>query len=332
MKVASIACAVALLGLGAAAEAKPSPRVHVLSFSYPSSSGVARTAYLVVPSWYGARRHPALPLVISPHGRGVDGRYNLRFWGTLPADGPFVLVSPDGGGRRLPLYSWGYRGQIADLARMPLLARAAFPWLTIARRRIYAVGASMGAQEALLLASRSGISLAGVAAFDPVTDLAARYRAWPRTAGEHALPARARIELGGTPEQVPRAYAARSPAAELRAIVSSRVPIELWWSRRDRVVTDQPHQTGLFYRRLVALAPAAPVQEIVGYWQHGHAMHPRTQLRAALACFRLVPSRGVRVPRYLQRGGPGGSVEELPPARGRSEVRFRRSFCGRSGT
>jgi hypothetical protein len=38
------------------------------------------------------------------------------------------------------------------------------------------------------------------------------------------------------------------------------------------------------------------VRRVVGDWAHGHAMHPQTHLPAALACFGLIPSGGVRVP------------------------------------
>jgi poly(3-hydroxybutyrate) depolymerase len=267
--------------------------VRTLTFSYRSSAGVQATAYLVLPSWYGPRSHPAVPFVISPHGRGVSGRYNLRFWGAIADRGPFIVVSPDGHGRKLPFYSWGWRGQIDDLARMPQLARAAFPWLHIDARRVYAIGDSMGAQEVLLLAARRGIKLAGVAAFDPVSDMAARYSAWSLTPGEQQLPALARIEFGGTPISAPSAYAARSPIDYVGAIARSHIPIQLWWSRRDAVITDQGIQSERFYERLVELD--ARVRRVVGDWAHGHAMHPQTHLPAALACFGLIPANGVRV-------------------------------------
>jgi poly(3-hydroxybutyrate) depolymerase len=305
--------------------------VRTLTFSYRSHAGTTRIAYVVLPAWYGPARHPPVPLVISPHGRGVDGAYNLRFWGALPAAGPFVLVSPDGQGRRLSLYSWGDGGQVEDLARMPSLLHRAFPWLDVDPHRIYAIGDSMGGQEVLLmLAARRGPRLAGVAALDPVTDMAARYRAWGVTPGEQRLPALAQIEFGGSPARRPLAYAARSPAARIVAIARSGVPLQLWWSHRDAVVTDQPRQTEAFYRRLVALAPTAPVQEVVGYWQHAHEMHPNTQLPAALACFDLIPATGVRVPAYATAAS-GGSVEELPPEAARPDVPFSRGFCGRAG-
>ena len=324
--VVATACVLATAHAGAAPSATPT---RVLVFVYRSSTGAERTAYLVLPAWYGPQRHPALPLVISPHGRGVDGAYNLRFWGGLPGRGAFALVSPDGQGRRLGLYSWGYRGQVDDLARMPELAGSAFPWLTVDRSRVFAIGDSMGGQEVLLLAARRGAGLAGVAALDPVTDMAARYRRWFVTAGERALPAKARVEFGGSPARVPAAYAARSPASFVDAIARSGVPLQLWWSHRDAVVTDQSVQTGAFAERLRRIAPSAPVQEVVGYWQHAHEMHPETQLPAVLACFGLLPSAGIRVPAYVV--ARSGAIQELPPASSRKPVPLTRGFCGRAG-
>jgi poly(3-hydroxybutyrate) depolymerase len=320
---------IALSGVAPARDGA-TPRVRTVAFTYRAHSGARRTAYLVVPAWYGPKRHPPLPIVVSPHGRGVDGSYNLRFWGDLPARGRFALVSPDGQGRRLPLYSWGYAGQITDLARMPELARRALPWLTLERGRFYAIGDSMGGQEVLLLAARRGVGLAGVAAFDPVTNMSARYAVWARTPGERRLRPLARVEFGASPAERPRAYAIRSPDHWLRAIAASDVPLQLWWSHRDRVITDQAAETGSFYRRLVRTSATAPVQEIVGYWQHAHEMHPDTQLAAALACFGLIAPDGVRVPAYTQPDGPGGAVEELAPEAKAAPVPFTPSFCGRA--
>jgi poly(3-hydroxybutyrate) depolymerase len=265
--------------------------VRTLTFHYRTHAGTIRPAYLVLPAWYGKQRHPRIPFVISPHGRGVNGKYNLRFWGGIAARGPFAVVSPDGQGRRLgPAYSWGWRGQIEDLARMPALARRAFPWLRIDAHRVYAIGDSMGAQEVLLLGTR--MKLAGIAAFDPVSDMTARYRAWSVTPGEMDLPAKARVEIGGTPSSARQAYAARSPISFARELARSRVPIQLWWSTQDAVITDHDLQSQRFYDRLLSLH--ARVARVVGDWAHGHAMHPETNLPAALACFGLIPRAGVQ--------------------------------------
>jgi hypothetical protein len=289
--------------------------VRTLPFTYRTHAGARATAYLVVPSWYGPSRHPPLPLVVSPHGRGVTGRYNLRFWGALPARGSFALVSPDGHGRRLARYSWGYPGQIDDLARLPALLRSTFPWLRL-DGHTYGIGASMGGQEVLLLAAR--VPLAGVAAFDSATDMRLRYRAWSHTPGEQQLPALARVEIGGTPSDNPDAYAARSPIEDVGALVRRRTRLLLWWSRNDRVVTDGAEETGALFRRL---QNRAPVQQIVGLWQHAHEMHPGTQLPAALACLGLLPFDGIEVPAY--RRTSAGIEERAGP-----QVPLTSDFCG----
>ena len=98
------------------------------------------------------------------------GRDNLRYWGALPAFGPFALVDPQGQGRRLTRYSWGWRGQIDDLARMPRIVERAVPGLRLDRSRIYAIGSSMGGQETLLLVARHPHLLAGAAALDSATE------------------------------------------------------------------------------------------------------------------------------------------------------------------
>ena len=291
--------------------------VRTLPFTYRTHDGHSAKAFLVVPAWYGPRRRPPLPLVVSPHGRGVDGRYNLRFWGALPARGRFALVSPDGYGRKLGRYSWGYAGQIDDLLRMGSIARRAAPWLRL-DGRVYGVGASMGGQEVLLMAARE--HLAGVAAFDSGTDMALRYRAWFTTPGEHRLPPLGRIEIGGTPTENPAAYAARSPIDHVAAIVRNRTRIQIWWSRRDRVVTDGARESGALSERLRG---RAPVQQVVGTWAHAHEMHPGTQLPAALACRGLLPFDGVAVPAYRVTDG---GVEET----GGGEVPLRPDFCGAS--
>ena len=47
------------------------PAVRVLAISYQAHDGLSRRAYLILPAWYGPLKHPPIPLVISPHGRGV---------------------------------------------------------------------------------------------------------------------------------------------------------------------------------------------------------------------------------------------------------------------
>ena len=154
----------------------------------------ARKATVVLPSAWGPGNVPQpLPLVISPHGRNGFGEVNAYYyWKELPADGPFALVSPDGLGRAhdqasdpndqpppaLGFYTYGYPGQIGDLARMPSILKATLPWLELDLTRVYVLGSSMGGQETILLAAKYPTALAGgdgvlagAAAFDAPCDL-----------------------------------------------------------------------------------------------------------------------------------------------------------------
>jgi len=270
----AIAAAASLVALPAAAampvrDTAPPGLVKILGFPYRAHNGDERLAFLVLPRWYGPRRHPPIPLVISPHGRGIGASQNIQLWGNLPARGRFALLSPEGQGRRLVLFSWGDPGQIADLARMPRLARRAFPWLRLERRRIYAVGESMGGQETLLLVAHDPRLLAGAAAFDAPANMDLRYRDFRELRRGLRLQRMARFEIGGPPSLAPRLYAERSPLALARRIALSGVPLELWWSRADRVVADQAAQSGLLYRTIKRLDPRAPVHAVVGRWAHG---------------------------------------------------------------
>jgi poly(3-hydroxybutyrate) depolymerase len=256
--------------------------IRIIRLTYVANGDHRRTAYLVLPRWYGPRLHPAIPLVISPHGRGVHGSANAARWGDLPAFGPFAVVCPDGQGRRLELYSWGWRGQIDDLARMPAILERSIPWLRIAPHRIYAVGSSMGGQETLLLVALHPQLLAGAAALDSATDMAARYRAFRYITHAALLRAFARTEIGGTPASDPRAYALRSPMHYARELAFSGVPLEIWWSTRDKVVRDQNQESGRLYRAIRRLNPRAPVTEYVGRWRHSREMQPLGELPLVL--------------------------------------------------
>jgi hypothetical protein len=272
--VLAVAAAASLVVLPAAAampvpDTGPPGLVKILGFPYRAHNGDERLAFLVLPRWYGPRNHPPIPLVISPHGRGIDASQNVLLWGSLPARGRFALISPEGQGRRLVLFSWGDPGQIADLARMPWLARRAFPWLRFERRRIYAVGESMGGQETLLLVAHDPRLLAGAAAFDAPANMGLRYRDFRGLRRGLRLQRMARFEIGGPPWRSPRLYAERSPLDLARRIALSGVPLELWWSRDDRVVTDQAAQSGLLYRTIERFRPHAPVRRFVGGWAHG---------------------------------------------------------------
>ena len=293
----------------AVATAPSADGVKTLIVHYRSHRGATRSARVLLPAWYGPRDNPPLPLIISPHGRGLSGEANAAIWGDLPARGWFAVVNPDSQGRRLARYSWGYAGHVDDLARMPRIVERALPWLRIDRTRIFAFGGSMGGQETLLLLARHPRLLAGAAAFDSVTDFALQYsrfplltcrgvcrRAWREPIGT-GLQKLAQLEVGGPPETARRAYAARSPLTYASRIAASCVPLQLWWSVADRIVTAQDRQSGRFYRALKRHNPGAPVYAFVGDWAHSAEMHAKRLLPTALATFDLLPE-----PADLNRG------------------------------
>ena len=275
-------------------------KVRVWAISYRAHDGVRRHAYVAVPRSYRPQMNPPIPLVISPHGRGIGARRNLALWRSLPALGNFAVVSPDGEGRVLGNYSWGALGQIDDLARMPEIVQRALPWVDVDTNNVYAVGGSMGGQETLLLLARHPHLLAGAAAFDAVADLALQYRDFPRLACSRActgiwdgplginLQALARKEVGGSPSTARRAYEIRSPITYARTIAFSCVPLELWWSPQDRIVRHQPRQTGRLFATIRRLNPSAPLDGFTGGWRHSAEM--RTRLPLALARLGLVPA------------------------------------------
>jgi pimeloyl-ACP methyl ester carboxylesterase len=251
------------------------------TFRYRAHNRAPRPAIVLLPAQYGPNRPtPPLPIVISPHGRGVRPGLNADLWGDLPGIGHFAVVCPGGMGRRLPLHSWGWKGQISDLARMPGTVRAGLPWVRIDTDRIYALGGSMGGHETLLLLGQYPKVLAGAVAMDPVTNFYRRY--WdfglaPRTRGLQVL---ARFEVGGTPKTNPTAYVLRSPTHWLRDIAKSRVPLQLWWSLADQIILDQVHQTAHFYEQLRKLKPKGKVDAVTGHWNHSAQM--REQIPIAL--------------------------------------------------
>jgi dipeptidyl aminopeptidase/acylaminoacyl peptidase len=297
----------ALAGAPEAGHAAP-PRsekigqVRVWTINYRAHTGAAVRAYVALPASYGPRNNPKIPLIISPHGRGLGARANLRLFGALPARGAFAVVSPEGTGRRLARYSWGSPGQVEDLARMPEILRRTLPWLEIDRTRVFAFGGSMGGQEALLLLARHHRMLAGVAAFDAVANFALQYhsfpsipcaracrKTWNGTIGR-SLQALARDEVGGPPTKRRQAYMLRSPLSYARAIAGSCVPVQLWWSTNDRIVPNQQRQSGALYKAIRTINRRAPVQAFVGAWKHSAEMRAKTRLPGALAAFGLLPA------------------------------------------
>jgi dipeptidyl aminopeptidase/acylaminoacyl peptidase len=259
-----------------------SGEVRVWSVRYLANTGVGRRAYVILPSDVGPGHHGRLPIVVSPHGRGVKPLANVRLWGNLPALGRFAVFCPEGQGRKLVLYSWGWRGQIDDLARARDIAVETLPWLKIDRDRFYALGGSMGGQEVLLLVARYPKRLAGAAALDSATDTARRYHDFAQLENGASLRRLAQREIGGTPETNPEGYALRSPMTFARKIAFSGVPLQLWWSTADQIVIDQARQSQRLFDRIMQLNPHAPVTKVVGNWLHSAEMRSTTLLPLTL--------------------------------------------------
>jgi len=101
-----LALAAALIVVSAAGAADQPvtalPNTEIRLVHYRAHDGEIRPAWLFLPAGYHGQR---VPLVISPHGRGVDESDNALFWGDLPGEGGFALIDPAGEGRRLHWYS-----------------------------------------------------------------------------------------------------------------------------------------------------------------------------------------------------------------------------------
>ena len=89
MKLCKALLLVLVLVVAAAPPAAASPLVKTIKIRYRAHNGAARNAWVVLPASYRAGDDP-IPLVISPHGRGVSGYANTKIWGSLPAAGDFA--------------------------------------------------------------------------------------------------------------------------------------------------------------------------------------------------------------------------------------------------
>jgi pimeloyl-ACP methyl ester carboxylesterase len=300
-------------------------------------------AIIVVPSQWDQDNPPPgpLPLVISPHGRNNAGYYNAcHCWNEAPADGPFALISPDGLGRahdrasdpyappplNTGLFTYGYRRQIQDLARMPSIVREVLPWLKIDLERIYVLGSSMGGLETLLLAARypDGVleggtgRLQGAAAYDSPCDLETQCAYLTQGAPDTA--ARMIEEIGSEPlnrqnwndgakfydpkqagehpriqdllktlpdDQVP--WDERSPMSQTNQLSSLQFPLKIYWSTADIVVG---HQAATQSGKLAdELKGAANVESCPGNWVHSFEFEYGStgdRLTEALKSFKLI--------------------------------------------
>jgi hypothetical protein len=273
----------------------PGARTRWVDVRFTGPGGFADSVLVGLPTWYGPEDDPPLPLVISPHSRGLTPWRAARRWGDLPGRDGVVVLEPGLHGRVIPRRSWAWPPDVAELARLPRIVSSRLPYLRYDRRRVYAAGFSMGGQEALMMLARRPDLFAGVVAADPVTDLARRwgqFRSSLLSRGEQQAVTR---EVGATPSRAPWLYVRRSPLAFARTIAFSRVPLELWWNPRDPVVVDQRTQAGALYRAIRRLAPGAPVVARIHHEPHGWVFDWAHRLPAMLG-FLLAHRRPARPP------------------------------------
>jgi hypothetical protein len=105
-----------------------------------------------------------------------------------------------------------------------------------------------------------------------------------------------RKEVGGTPTEQQKAYEVRSPVSFALSIVRSGVPLQIWWSTEDEIVTDQQHQSGTLFRLLRHLDPHAPISAYIGRWPHSTEMKAGQLLPIVLHELGLLESSGKALP------------------------------------
>jgi dipeptidyl aminopeptidase/acylaminoacyl peptidase len=267
-----------------------------LEIAYIAHDGRTSHATVLLPTSYGPDQNPPIPLVISPHGRGMSGTTNAHLWGDLPGRDGFVVVNPDGAGSHLSgRFSWGAPGQIDDLARMPSILESELPWLRIDHRRVYALGGSMGGQETLLLLAKHPHLLAGAVAVDPMVDFVRQYKSfhefecdatcrkgWNGYIGDK-LQSFARREVGGSPQTARAGFAERSPLTYAHRIATSGVPLTIWWSSTDEIIRHSQLQSGLLVRDIRSTHAHSPLRVVTGAWRHTHPLRYDRKLPEMLA-------------------------------------------------
>ncbi len=138
---------------------------------------------------------------------------------------------------------------------------------------VFLLGGSGGGHMALLMAAHHPQRWRAVSAWCPITDLAA----WYRQSENYRVHIAACC--GGSPEEQPDEYAARSPMTLIDGIAQARV--HLHHGRWDGVRGSVPYTHSLtLYNRLLERHPDASVY--LSIFDGGHEVHPDQ----AVACFR----------------------------------------------
>ena len=152
----------------------------------------------------------------------------------------------------------------------------------------------MGGQETLLLVGRHPEMLAGAVAFDSVTDFFRRYSDFAVLGRKgRMLQQLARIEVGGTPTTNPVEYRLRGAQHWLDEIAHSGVPLQMWWSDADEIVTGQEvfDPTVYYFQERPTIIPPLTVAGVV---LGAVAIAGMASVLPALRAARLHPVEAVR--------------------------------------
>ncbi|MGD8850511.1 MAG: prolyl oligopeptidase family serine peptidase [Anaerolineales bacterium] len=212
-----------------------------------------------------------LPLVLGPHPitwtaeedyhigfEGYTREYHRGYFGL--ADKYHVLIAmPHGHEHKEELCSLAGPEQIDDMVYL-INGLEEFGY-NVDKKRVYACGLSMGAQEALVVGGKYPDRITAVVAFNPIVDLAAWHYELANSEvpeiREYNTAARIANEVGGTPEEVPELYAERGALNYVEAL--TRVPTLVFWSDRELIIPRQlTHHTHLLHERIMELNPTSP--------------------------------------------------------------------------
>jgi pimeloyl-ACP methyl ester carboxylesterase len=214
--------------------------------------------------------------------------------------GPNRYEAP--GQREGRLMDWGNPDYLAAVAKLPNRLRAQGVKIS----KLVLVGVSYsGYANAELVATHPELRPAALIVVDSYLDLPARYRALPVTHETHKEIERA---LGGTLEQRPQRYAARSPSHHLDGLAEAirhRTALVVVWSisdaeRREFAGATCSLTANAQWLADLALLLGKPVPGYVTRMRHAHALWDRGQALLELAgiakATKPLPARRVLFP------------------------------------
>ena len=235
-----------------------------------------RPEHVALPRDLDPANNPAVPLIISPYGRGITGRANLNFWGDLPARGRFAVISPEGtGGCCRSTRGAGAADRRSREHAVRRQGNAAVASDQASQR--LCGGRQHGRPEDALLVLLQHPSRRA----PPHSPLSPRV---PHFAPHNPFLQSCSVRSGRS-ESCRRLRAPQSD--QLRAIAFSRLPLQMFWSTADEVVLDQRTTRPRSSNRIKELNPAAAVTGVAGSWSHSAGM--AVNLPRALQHFGLPP-------------------------------------------